>query len=199
MIQARYGNLDRQHFGTTHIIVMNGRRRSFKMMVLALGTAFDATNNPVCIGTFGATQLFDRLLHARLRMARQQLEHLHVLPDPRAGAVPGFQSLAQIIKRGWQFPVTIDIGMIQRRRSALKRIQIMQRIEDLIAPVVTSGMNRHDGLAKKNLDAIDISLHCHRLKCALARNAVTDVVESGKLILVDLGGLPNAGIEPMPG
>ena len=68
-----------------------------------------------------ALALLERLLHARPRMLRQQLQDAHVVPPTRQGAVPCFQTLTQILENRRQPPLAIDRGMIQGTRPTLQR------------------------------------------------------------------------------
>lgn len=72
----------------------------------------------------------------------------------------------------------------------------MQRIEHIVAGVVTAKMGRDHRVAQHDLDMIHIAFDRHGLKRRVARHAVVHVVEPRELILVDLCRLPDAGIEP---
>jgi len=73
----------------------------------------------------------------------------------------------------------------------------MQRIQNLIAWLVAATMCGHDLIVRDDLDAIDVAFHRHGLESDRSRHTVIHVVEARKLILVDLRGLPDAGIKAM--
>ena len=71
----------------------------------------------------------------------------------------------------------------------------MQRIKYLFTPPVAAPVTSDNLPAGCDLDSVDVSLDGHRFKRLAARNAVAVGVEGDSLILVDLGGLVNAGIK----
>lgn len=73
------------------------------------------------IESIEALAVLQRLLHARSRVLRQQLQDAHVVPPTRQGAVPCFQTLTQILENRRQTPLAIDIGMIQSTGPTLQR------------------------------------------------------------------------------
>jgi hypothetical protein len=85
--------------------------------------------------------------------------------------------------------------MVQRRRSALQRAQIVQRIEDLLMPPVTARMRGDHLTAEDDVDALDIQLDGNGLESGAARHAVAVVVAADHLVLVHLGRLHHAGVE----
>lgn len=131
-------------------------------------------------------------------MTGQQLQHAHVLTHAGADAVPFLQSPTQLPEDRRQLPVAIHVRVVQRGRTALQRRQIMPRIEDLIAGCMASLVRRHDRVRLHDLDTVDVAFDRHALERAVTRHAVTDVVESGELILIDLRLLTDTGVEPMP-
>lgn len=191
--------MNRQHLRTRQILRGQLRLRCFRVIPDEGCRAFHATNDAVGIGPCGTAELFDGRLHPLLRMAPQQLQYPGELPSAGPGAMPLLQPVTQFIKDLRQLPAAVDVRMVQCRRSTLERVQIMQRIEHLIAGLITAGMRRHDRVLEYDLDPIDVAFDRHGLKRALPRRAVVHIVKADELVLVDFGRLPHAGIEPMPG
>jgi len=73
----------------------------------------------------------------------------------------------------------------------------MQRIKNLISRFVTAIMSGHDLKIMDNLNVIDVAFDRYGLEGRRAGDAVRDVVEACKLILVDFRRLPAAGIKAM--
>jgi hypothetical protein len=71
----------------------------------------------------------------------------------------------------------------------------MQRVKHLVARLVASWMAGDDAITMSDVHPIRVAFHCDRLEGIDPRHAVTDVVESGQLILVHLGRLSYARIE----
>ena len=117
------------------------------------------------------------------------------MPSSRLGPVPRFQTLTQLLKHGRQLPPAIDIGMIQGSRSTIQGGQVVQRFEDLTARLVAARVSRHHLAGDDDLDAVDIGFHGCRLKGTTLWHAVTHLIETHGLVLVDLRGLHDAGIE----
>lgn len=92
-------------------------------------------------------------------------------------------------------PAAEDLGMVQRRRPALQTLQIMPRIEDLLVPAIRARMRGNHLAAQHHVDAFDVGFDRHGLKRGTTRHAIAVVVEAHRLILVRLGGLPDARIE----
>ena len=165
------------------------------MMAGPLGRAFDATNDPLRIGSLATTQLFDALPDSPERMFDQQLQHPHILFHSRTRTVTVFQTFSKFVEHLRQLPLAVHVGMIHCRRSSSQCDQVMQRVENLIPFLVTSGVSRDHGVLKNNLHTINVTLDAHRLKRTVTRHAVIHVVEPGELIFVDLRIPANAGIE----
>lgn len=90
-----------------NVVVMFGGRRS----------PFNTADDPLRIGSCRAPELFDCLLHTCLRMAREQLQNPHIMPDAGPRTVPLFQTLTQFLKHRRQLPLAIDVRVIERCRS----------------------------------------------------------------------------------
>ena len=139
--------------------------------------------------------MFDGTRHTRQRMLGQQPEDANVLPHAGHRAMPHLQPGAQFVKDRRQLPLAIHVRVVQSRRPAGQRDQIMHRIKDLIAGVVAATMSGHDRFAIDNLDPVDIRLDGHGAKGDVTRDAVAHFVESHELILVDLRRFANAGVK----
>jgi hypothetical protein len=128
-------------------------------------------------------------------MLCQQLEHTTVVLDTAPRPVPLLQVSAKLGKKRRQLPVTEDIGVIQRRRLAIQRLQVVPRIEALLLPAIRPWMPGDYHAGGHHLDVVHITLDRHRLKSGRARCAVAVVVEAHGLVLVHLGRLKNTWIE----
>lgn len=136
----------------------------------------------------GALDLVDRVLV-------EQLQHAHVVLGAALRSMLPFQRLTQVAENGGQMPATQDRSMIERRRPALQRIDVMRRIEDLFVPAVTARMRRDHLGAEHHVDAFDVRFDRHGLKRRRTRHAVAIGVEAHHLVLVRLGRLNDARIE----
>jgi hypothetical protein len=105
--------------------------------------------------------LFDSRLHSLHRMRRQQLQDTHVLTHAGTSSMPVFQTLPQSQKHSGKLPFAVHIRVIQRRGTTLQSCQVVQRIEHLIAGLVTPLMRGHDRVLMNNLHAIDVRFHRH--------------------------------------
>ncbi len=103
-----------------------------------------AANDSIGVRACGAAQLFDCLGHRWDGMLPQQFQHAHVLPDSEAAAVPIFQPCSQFAKRRREFPIAVDVRVVQSGRASGKRRQIMQRIKNLITRFIAPFMCGHD-------------------------------------------------------
>jgi hypothetical protein len=114
-------------------------------------------------------------------------------PDelPHAGPRPEhlLQDAAKVRKRRGQLPVAVHRGVIQRRRLAFRRDQIMQGIEHRLAVAVTALVAGHHLARGHDREVLDVALHGHGPERPAARHPVGVVVEAHGLILVHLGGV----------
>ena len=131
------------------------------------------------------------------RVLGQQLKHADVLPHARARTVTLLQAFTKVREYGRQLPAAIDVRVVQGRRTTAQRGQIVQRVKHLVARLVASRMAGDQAIAMHDVHPIRVALHRDRLEGVSPRHAVADVVESGQLILVDLGRLCHARIEDM--
>jgi hypothetical protein len=130
-------------------------------------------------------------------MLPQQFQHAHVLPHPKAAAVPILQPCSQFAKRRREFPIAVDVRVIQSGRSSTQRHQIMQRIKNLVARFIAANMRGDDLIAVNDVNSIDVTFHRHGLEGHRSWNAVRHVVEACELVLIDFRRLLDAGIEAM--
>jgi hypothetical protein len=137
----------------------------------------------------------DGALHALDGMLGQQLQDADVLPRAGRGTMLFFQGLPQVAEHRRQLPVLVNVGVVQRRRLARQRHQVMQRVEHLHALGVTPGVAGDDLATRHHLDALDIGLHRDRAEGVRARHAVGVVIETHRLVFVHLGRLGYAGVE----
>ena len=155
------------------------------------------TNDSLDIRSFRPTQLFDCLRHTRHGMFTEQLQHTDILADSTTRTVPIFQPCSQFAEDRWKFPIAVHVRVIQCRRTPRKRYQIMQRIENLVAGLITAVMRGHDLSVVDDVHAIDVAFDRHRLEGHRAWHAVRHVVEACELILVNFRRLSDAGIKAM--
>jgi hypothetical protein len=137
----------------------------------------------------------DGPLHALDRVLCQQLQHADILPRSRAAAVLPFEVGTQLGEHGRQFPVPVDVGVIERRRLPLQRHQIVQRVEHLLALGVRAHVPGNDLAAGYDRDLSDVALDRHRLERERPRHAVVVRVEADGLVLVHRGRLGHARVE----
>ncbi len=157
-----------------------------------------AANDSLGVRSFRTTQLFDRPCHTRHGMFREQLQHTDILADSTTRTVPIFQPCSQFAECWREFPIAVDVRVIQRRRSSRKRYQIMQRIKNLVARLIAAFMRGHDLIVMDDVHSVNVAFDGHGLEGRLARNAVADFVKTGELILIDFRRFADAGIETMP-
>jgi hypothetical protein len=113
--QVRIGHAHLRHFRTLSIQLDRG------CLLHLMGHPFGhATDNPGGVQLFVAAQAFDHVLHLLKRMLGQQLKHADVLTHARPRAVTSLQALSKLPKHRGQLPPTVDVRMIQRRRTAAK-------------------------------------------------------------------------------
>jgi hypothetical protein len=71
----------------------------------------------------------DRALHDFGGLLRQQLHHAHVVLDAAPGTVLLFQGRPQVGEQWRQVPPAEHIGVVQGRRLALQRLQVVLGID----------------------------------------------------------------------
>ncbi len=156
-----------------------------------------AANDSVGVCPFGAAQLFDGLAHTRHGMLAEQLQHSDVLANSVTAVEPIFQPCSQLAKHRREFPIAVDVRVIQSGRASRKRHQIVQRIKNLATRFITALMCGHDLIVMHDVNAIDVAFHRHGLEGHRARNAVVHIVEPCELILVDFRRVPDTGVKAM--
>jgi len=192
--QVRRGHTHLHHFRTLPIQLLRGR-----LLRLTRCPFGHAADNPCGVQLFVAAQTFNHVLDSLQRMLGQQLKHADVLPHARPGAVTSFETLSELCKHPGQLPATVDVRMIQRRRTTPQRGQIVQRIEHLVPRLVTPPVAGNHAIAMDHVHPIDVAFHGDRLERVGTRHAVLHVLETHQLILVDLPRPHHARIEGVPG
>jgi hypothetical protein len=147
---------------------------------------------------FAATT-FDHALHLIDRMVVEQLQDTDIVLGAARRPVLALQRGPQLAEDGRQLPAAEDVGVVERRRPALQRLQVVLRIEDLLVLRVAARVGGDHLTAEHYLDALDVGLDRHGLESGTARHAVAVVVEADHLVLVGLGWLDQAGVEGMSG
>jgi hypothetical protein len=182
------------HFRTLLIQLLRGPLLRFT------GRPFGhATDNPCGVELFVAAQTFNHVLNSLQRMLRQQLKHADVLPHARPRAVTSLQTLAELRKHPGQLPAAVDVRMIQRRRTTPQRDQIVQRIEHLVARLVTPPVAGNHTIAMHDVHAVGVAFHRDRPERIGPRHAVLNLITTHQLILVYLSGTHDARIKGVPG
>jgi hypothetical protein len=192
---VKLAQVRRCHYDVTHrrgllVTIQRHRRRGLG------GPAAHAQQDGLHVVTRWATARLDDALHLVQAVLVEQGQDTHVVLDATSRAVLFLQGFAEVAEERRQLPTPKDVGVIQRRRPALQGTQVMVRIEDLLVLAVRTRM-RGDHLATQQyLDAVDVGFDADGLERRRTRHAVAIVVEAHHLILVGLGGLHEAGIEP---
>lgn len=193
-MQVRIGHCHLHDLRTLPIQLLGGRAVHFA------GRPFGhAAENPCGVELVLAAQAFNHVPHPLQRMLGQQLKDEDVLPHARPGTVTPLQTLPQLRKHRGQLPAAVHVGVIQRRRSPAQRYQIVQRVEHLVARLVTPPVAGNHTIAMHDVHAIDVAFHRDRLERPGTRHAVLHVVKTHQLILVDLGRPHHARIKSVPG
>lgn len=147
------------------------------------------------VARFGLTA-GDGVLHHGGRVLGQQLHDAAVVLDAAAAPVLLLQVGAQLAKERRQLPALEDRGMVQRRRLALERRQVVVRIEALLVRAVRARMpGKLLAVGPHERDVLHVALDRHGLEGGRARRAVAIAVEAHRLVLVHLGRLEDARIE----
>ncbi|MEM9591779.1 MAG: hypothetical protein AAF967_10635 [Pseudomonadota bacterium] len=147
---------------------------------------------------FASTDL-QGLLDALQRMLGQQPQHADVMASARMPTMAGLKAIAQLAKRRRKAPIAIDVCVVQVGRLAIKRRQIVQRIEHLFALAVRSLVSRHEDVVANDLNSIDVRLDGYRLKGVSTRHAVAILIPGRRLVLVDLADFAYLRIERVIG
>jgi len=111
--------------------------------------------------------------------------------------MPLSERSAKVREHGGQLPVAIHRSVIECGRSVIQRPYEMKRIEDVLATLVTPRVRGNDRSITDHVHAVDIPLHAHGAERPPTRHAVTVPIEPCGLVLVHLGRLDHARIEPM--
>jgi hypothetical protein len=130
----------------------------------------------------------DGLLNHFHRVFGQQLQNPHVLSRAGGWPLPLLEGRPQLVKAGRQFPLGKYEGMIQSRRPATEKRQIVLRLHDPFPAGVTAGVAGDDARATHHLDPIHICFDRHRLEGPASRNTVTVRVEPHRLVFVPCEG-----------
>ena len=137
----------------------------------------------------------DGLLHALDRMLGQELQHADEMAGAGAGAMLVLQGATQFAEHRRQLPVAVDVGVIQCRRLACQRHQIVQGIEHLLVVPVRTPMVGNHLAASDDVHVRHVRLDGHTLKGVQARHAVAVAIEVHRLVLVHAGRPLQARIE----
>ena len=117
------------------------------------------------------------------------------MPGPRQRPVPCFKTFAQLGKRRRQTPVAIEVGVIEIGWLHSQRVQVVQRIEHLLALAVGPLVLGNPLAVADDLDAIDVRFYRDRGEGVPPRHTITILLPSDRLILVNLADLAHGGFE----
>jgi hypothetical protein len=191
--QVRIGHVHLHHFRRLPIQLDRG------CLPGVTGRPLDhTTRNPSGVQLLGAAQTFDHVSNSLDRVLGQQLEYADVLPHAWPRTVTLLQTLSQLLERRRQLPTPVHAGVVQRRRAAAKRYQVVQRIEHLVARFVAPPVAGNQPPFRYHVHSIDVALDRHRFKSPSARHAVPHLVEMHQLVLVHLPRLHHARIKGVP-
>lgn len=137
----------------------------------------------------------DGTLHLVEAMIGQQMQDTYIVLDAAARTVLTLQVAAELLEDRRQLPVPKDVGMVQRCRPALQRVQVMARIEDLLMLAIATRMRGNHLSVLHDIHPFDVSFNRDRREGGVARHTVAVTVVADHLILVGLGRLHHAGIE----
>lgn len=108
------------------------------------------------------------------------------------------QTLPQLLECRRQLPTPVHVRVVQRRRAAAERHQIVQRIEHLVARFIAPPVAGNHLPFRDHVHPIDVALDRHRFKSPAARHTVSHLVEMHQLVLIDLPRLHHARIKGVP-
>lgn len=90
-----------------------------------------------------------------------------------------------------------NIGVVQCRRPALQRVQVMSWVEDLLMVAVATRLRGDYLTTQQDVHTFDVGFDRYRPEGGVAWHAVAVAVVADHLVLVGLGRLRHAGIEGM--
>jgi len=178
------------------LLIQLGRGCLFDVTGRPLG---HATCNPGGIQLLVAAETFDHVPDPLDRVFGQQLEYANVLSHARPGTVTPLQTRSQLLERRRQLPTPVHVRMVQCRRAAAERYQIVQRIEHLVARFVAPSVAGNYSSFGYHVHPVDVALDHHRFKSPGTRQTVPHLVEMHQLVLVHLARLHDARIEGVLG
>ena len=139
----------------------------------------------------------DRTLHFLQAMVGQHMQDADIVLDAPPRTVLTLQVATQLVEDRRQLPVPKDVGMVQRCRPALQRVQVMSRVEDLLVLAITTRVRRDHLSALHDVHPFDVGFDCYGPEGGTTRHAIAVGVVADHLVLVGLGRLQHAGIEAM--
>lgn len=142
-----------------------------------------------------SSALLDRALHLLLGVLWQQLQNTDVMLAAVARSVLPLQGLPQFVEDRRQLPAAKDVGMVQGRRPTIQPVEIVRRIEDLLVTAVGARVRGDHLVTQHHVDPLDVGPDRHGLEGSLTGHAVAVGLVTDHLVLIDLGGVENTGIE----
>jgi hypothetical protein len=149
--------------------------------------AADTQQNRLDVEAARTPAAFHGLVHRLQGVLIEQGQNADVVAHAATRSVLAFQRHAQLLEHRRQVPAAKDLGVVQGRRPAPQRLQVMTRIEHLLVPPVRARVRGQDLVAEHHVDALDIGLERHRLESGGARHAVAIGVEPHHLVFIHLG------------
>jgi hypothetical protein len=141
------------------------------------------------VKALGDPALFDHALHHRDGMDVEQLQDANILLDAAPRSVLTLQRGPEFGEQRRQMPAVKHPGVIQRRRPALQRFQVMTRIEHLLMPAVTARLRGDHLAAQHHVHALHVELHRDVLERRRTRHAVAIGIHADRLIFIHSGRL----------
>jgi hypothetical protein len=94
-------------------------------------------------------------------------------------------------------PVPKNVGVVQRRRPALQRVQVMPRVQHLLVLAIATRVRGEHLSALYDVQTFDLGFDRYCLESGGTRHAVAIGVVADHLVLVGLGRLHHTRIEGM--
>lgn len=92
-----------------------------------------------------------------------------------------------------------NVGVVQRRRPALQRVQVMPRVQHLLVMAIATWVCGDHLALVHDVQAFDIGFDRYRPEGGGTRHAVAVAVIADHLVFVGLGRLPHAGVKGIIG
>ncbi len=88
-----------------------------------------------------------------------------------------------------------NVGVVQRRRPALQRVQVMPRVQHLLVLAIATRVRGNHLSALHDVQPFDVGFDRYAREGGTTRHAVAVAVVADHLVLVGLGRLQHTGVE----